>query len=74
MNFPVQVLVVSFVLLLVFNVPVAFSMGIASVLAMLAMGDLPALVAVAHKMITGIDEFSLLAIPFFILSGLINFL
>lgn len=70
MNFPVQVLVVSFVLLLVFNVPVAFSMGIASVLAMLAMGDLPALVAVAHKMITGIDEFSLLAIPFFILSGL----
>lgn len=49
MNFPVQVLVVSFVLLLVFNVPVAFSMGIASVLAMLAMGDLPALVAVAHR-------------------------
>jgi len=44
-------------------------MGISSVLAILAMGDLPAFVAVAHKIATGIDSFTLLAIPFFILSG-----
>jgi len=46
-------------------------MGISTVLAFLAMGDLPAFVAVAHKVATGIDSFALLAIPFFILSGLL---
>lgn len=71
MNFPIQILVVSFVVLLVLDVPVAFAMGIAAMLGMLAMGNMPAFVAVAHKMATGIDEFSLLAIPFFILSGLL---
>ncbi|NLT77897.1 MAG: TRAP transporter large permease, partial [Planctomycetes bacterium] len=52
------------------NVPVAFCMGIATVLAFLTMsGELPAFVAVAHQIATGIDSFALLAIPFFILSG-----
>jgi tripartite ATP-independent transporter DctM subunit len=71
MNFPILVLVISFVILLTLNVPVAFSMGLASVLALLTMGDIPAFVAVAHKVATGIDSFALLAIPFFILSGLL---
>jgi tripartite ATP-independent transporter DctM subunit len=71
MNFSIQILVVSFAVLITLNVPVAYSMGIAAMLGILAMGDLPAFVAVAHKMATGIDEFSLLAIPFFILSGLL---
>ncbi|MBN2128502.1 MAG: TRAP transporter large permease [Sedimentisphaerales bacterium] len=69
MDLPVLVLVASFVLLLLLNVPVAFCMGLATVLAFLAMGDMPAFVAVAHKIATGIDSFALLAIPFFILSG-----
>ena len=70
MDLPVLVLVVSFVVLLVLNVPVAFCMGIATVLAFLTMsGELPAFVAVAHQIATGIDSFALLAIPFFILSG-----
>jgi tripartite ATP-independent transporter DctM subunit len=68
---PILVLVVSFVILLFLNVPVAFCMGISTVLAFLAMGDLPAFVAVAHKIATGIDSFALLAIPFFILSGVL---
>jgi len=68
---PVLVLVVSFVILVLLNVPVAFCMGISAVLAFLAMGDLPTFVAVAHNMATGIDSFALLAIPFFILSGLL---
>jgi tripartite ATP-independent transporter DctM subunit len=46
-------------------------MGISTVLALLAMGDLPAFVATAHKIATGIDSFTLLAIPFFVLSGLL---
>ena len=69
MDFAVLVLVVSFVVLLVLNVPVAFCMGIATVLAFLTMPEMPAFVAVAHKIATGIDSFALLAIPFFILSG-----
>ncbi len=69
MDLPVFVLVVSFIILLLLNVPVAFCMGIATVLAFLSMGDMPAFTAVAHKIATGIDSFALLAIPFFILSG-----
>ncbi|MBN1577352.1 MAG: TRAP transporter large permease [Chitinispirillaceae bacterium] len=68
---PVIVLVASFTVLIVFNVPVAFCMGISTVLAILTMGGLPAFVAVAHGMATGIDSFALLAIPFFVLSGLL---
>jgi tripartite ATP-independent transporter DctM subunit len=70
-SFPILVLVVSFAILVALNVPVAFCMGISTVLALLAMGDLPAFVATAHKIATGIDSFTLLAIPFFILSGLL---
>jgi tripartite ATP-independent transporter DctM subunit len=70
MTFPILVLVVVFLILLVLNVPVAFCMGIAAMVSVLVMGDLPTFVAVAHKIATGIDSFALLAIPFFILSGL----
>jgi tripartite ATP-independent transporter DctM subunit len=70
-SLPILVLVISFVILILLNVPVAFCMGISTVLALLAMGDLPAFVATAHKIATGIDSFTLLAIPFFILSGLL---
>jgi len=70
-SFPILILVISFIILVLLNVPVAFCMGISTVLAFLAMGDLPAFVAVAHKIATGIDSFTLLAIPFFILSGLL---
>lgn len=71
MSFPILVLVVSFIILVLLNVPVAFCMGISTVLALLAIGDLPAFVATAHKIATGIDSFTLLAIPFFVLSGLL---
>jgi tripartite ATP-independent transporter DctM subunit len=70
-DLPVLVLVISFVILLLLNVPVAFCMGISTVLAFLTIPDMPAFVAVAHKIATGIDSFALLAIPFFILSGLL---
>ncbi len=70
MSAAIIVLVLTFIVLLVLNVPVAFSMGIATVLALLTIGDMPALSAVARQMATGIESFSLLAIPFFILSGL----
>ncbi len=71
MTLPVIVLIISFALLILINVPVAFCMGIATMLSFLSMSDLPAFVAVAHGMATGIDSFALLAIPFFVLSGLL---
>lgn len=71
MSFPVLVLIVVFLVLLVLNVPVAFCMGIATMLSIISMGDLPAFTAMAHKIATGIDSFALLAIPFFILSGIL---
>jgi tripartite ATP-independent transporter DctM subunit len=71
MSIPFIVLALSFVLLLILNVPVAFSIGIATLLAILAIGDMPAFALEAHRIATGIESFTLLAIPFFILSGLL---
>jgi len=71
MSWPIIILFGSFFVLLLLNIPVAFCMGISTVLAIFAMGDLPVFTAVAHKIATGIDSFTLLAIPFFILSGLL---
>lgn len=61
------VLFVPLALLLILGVPVAVSLGAASLLYILSMG-IPDVV-VAHTMINGIDSFPLLAIPFFILAG-----
>jgi TRAP-type C4-dicarboxylate transport system permease large subunit len=64
------VLVVSFLVLVVLGVPIAFSIGISGILTMLVSIDsLPAFTTFAHRMATGLDSFALLAIPFFILAG-----
>ena len=66
----VLVLVLSFVVLLVIGVPIAFSIGIAGILTMLMSIDtMPALTTYAQRMATGLDSFALLAIPFFVLAG-----
>ncbi len=66
----VLVLVLSFVILLVIGVPIAFSIGISGILTMLMSIDaLPAFTTYAHRMATGLDSFALLAIPFFVLAG-----
>ena len=64
MNAPVAVLVLSFILLLVMNVPIAISIGVSSLLTTLVALDVPAFTIMAQKMATGVDAFSLLAIPF----------
>ncbi|MFV0553104.1 MAG: TRAP transporter large permease [Mangrovibacterium sp.] len=66
----VIVLVVSFILLLVVGVPIAFSIGISGILTMLVtIMPLPAATTFAQRMATGLDSFALLAIPFFVLAG-----
>lgn len=64
---PVGVLLGSFAVLMALSVPVAFSLGIAALLAGFSLG-LPPLI-VAQRMAAGIDSAPLLAIPFFILAG-----
>ncbi|SFN90375.1 TRAP transporter large permease [Salegentibacter flavus] len=66
----ILILVVSFLILLSIGVPVAWSIGISCVLTMLVSIDsMAAYTTVAQRMATGLDSFSLLAIPFFILAG-----
>lgn len=64
---PVLVLFGSFFILLIMRVPVAFCLGLSSVLAGIYCNvHLPML---AQAMVRAINSFSLLAIPFFILTG-----
>ena len=66
----IAVLVGAFVVLLVLGVRVAFAIGLATVATMLlSIGPTAALTTVAQRMATGLDSFTLLAIPFFILAG-----
>lgn len=66
----VAVLAGTFFSLLLLGVPVAYSIGLSTALAMLlSILPGPAVTTVAQRMATGLDSFTLLAIPFFILAG-----
>jgi len=64
----VATLFLSCCLLLALGVPVAFSLGLGTLAAMLVNGDL-SLLALPKAMFSGIDVFALLAVPFFILAA-----
>src|ERR1700682_3191856 len=57
-----------FLLLMVTGIPVAIAMAGASLIYFYVSGSSPPMVVV-HRMISGIDSFPLLAVPFFILAG-----
>lgn len=64
------ILVVTFFILIVIGVPIAYSIGISGILTMLvSIATVPAFATYAQRMASGLDSFSLLAIPFFILAG-----
>lgn len=70
MALTISVLFISFFVLLAIGTPISIGIGLASFLTILI--NLPfdvAVIASAQKMITRMDSFTLLAIPFFILSG-----
>ncbi len=59
-----------FAVLLILGVPISFAIGLSSLAAITMSLDFqPAIMVVAQRMATGLDSFSLLAIPFFILAG-----
>ncbi|MHB1200131.1 MAG: TRAP transporter large permease [Polaromonas sp.] len=57
-----------FLIFMVAGVPVAIAMAGSSLAYILLTGNLPPFVVI-HRMISGIDSFPLLAVPFFILAG-----
>ena len=66
----ILILVISFIILLSIGVPVAWSIGISCLLhLMVSIDSIAAFTTVAQRMATGLDSFSLLAIPLFILAG-----
>ena len=65
----VLVLVLTFAFLLAIHAPIAVAIGLSTFFSIVAIGTTPAATIVAQRIATGIDSFSLLAIPFFILSG-----
>ena len=70
MNEVVWLLVISFGLMLFVNVPIAVAIAASTFPCVFSTGG-DATYTVALKMANGIDSFTLLAIPFFILSGLL---
>ncbi|RJE78946.1 TRAP transporter large permease [Paracoccus sp. JM45] len=70
MNWAAVVLFSSFGAMMVIGVPIAFSIGIAASLTfLLFMSFDQTIFIVAQQMASGLDSFTLLAIPFFILAG-----
>lgn len=71
MDLQVILLVVSFLALLLMNVPIAVCLGVATLVTMYSLGTIPSEYVFAQRMANGIASFPLLAIPFFVLSGVL---
>lgn len=66
------IMFLSIPLLLIIGVPISVSMGVGSVLAMLTVFNFDRVaITAAQRTFTGINSFSLLAIPFFVLAGVV---
>ncbi len=61
-------LVVFFAVLVAISMPIALAIGIACCLSLAVFSDVP-LTVIPHKMVAGIDNFTFLAIPLFLLAG-----
>jgi tripartite ATP-independent transporter DctM subunit len=57
-----------FIILMFLGVPIAFSMGVSSLIGIWLMSDIE-LTLVSQKLFVSVDSFSLMAIPFFMLAG-----
>ncbi len=65
-----EILILSLLFLFVINAPIAVSIGVASILAILIQGDF-SLMMVAQRMFGGTDSFHLMAVPLFMFVGVI---
>ena len=67
MSIAIAIMLGSFIILLMLRMPISFTLGISSALTALYL-NIP-LATVFQRMVSGVQSFSLLAIPFFILAG-----
>lgn len=65
----IAILLVSFLIMIVLRFPIAYAVGISSILCFLYMG-IP-ISTVCQQMVKGINSFSLMAVPFFITMGVL---
>ena len=65
----IVVLLVSFFVMIFLRFPIAYAVGLSSVLCMMVQGQ--ALTDVCRLMVKGISSFSLMAVPFFITMGVL---
>lgn len=66
------ILLVGIIILIVTSVPIAIAIGLPTVIAAMAvMSPDVAAMSIAQRMFTGVNSFTLLAIPFFILAGVL---
>lgn len=66
------ILLIGVIILILLSAPIAVAIGLPSLLAAMAvLGPENAVQAVAQRMFTGANSFSLLAIPFFVLAGVL---
>ncbi|MDK2801411.1 MAG: hypothetical protein PWP27_2644 [Clostridiales bacterium] len=63
-----SILMIAFAIMMVLGVPIAVSLAFGTISAMM-LADKYSVVAAVHRMISGVDSYILLAIPFFILAG-----
>ena len=66
-SIPILILFLSFLILIALKVPISFALGISSLITIIYL-DLPPMVVV-QQICNGLDNFSLMAVPFFILAG-----
>ena len=70
MTLGLALLLASFTVLVALDAPSAVALGLASVVYLLV-SDLAPMIVVAQRVLAGIDSFTLLAIPLFLLAGLL---
>ncbi|MEG2097912.1 MAG: TRAP transporter large permease subunit, partial [Pseudoflavonifractor sp.] len=68
-TFAIIVLLGSFFLMILLRFPIAYAVGLSSVLCLLSQGL--GLATVCQQMVKGISVFSLMAVPFFITMGVL---
>ena len=59
-----------FLFLLVFGAPIVFALGVSSLAILTRVMDVPVAI-VSQRLYAGLDSFTIMAIPFFVIAGLI---
>ncbi len=63
-----SVIIICFFVLMFLGIPVALSLALAALFYMVAFVDIPPII-IAQQMLAGIDKFTLMAVPFFVIAG-----